>query len=620
MNLRALFILLILPVAATVFADTYADEDAKFGPLPEGCTSIMVGRLASIDGSVMTSHTCDGRYRTWMEIVKGKKHKKDSKAKIYKGRMHTEFPSDMRGISVKGEIPQVEETYTILDTAYPCMNEHQLAMGESTFGGRRELQSKKGLFYVEELQRIALERTKTARDAIKLMGSLAEKYGYVDSGECITVADPNEVWHMEIMGPGKGNTGAVWAAVRIPDDHVGVAANICRISTLDLNNKEYYMASNNVFSLAEKMKWWDPKSETPFKFWKAYSGRKPFRLREWWVLNTAASSLKLDYFKLKELPFSVKPDNKVSVKNLFNLFRETYEGTKYALNDKLVVKKAPPRKVKPKSKVEKKEDKKDKKDEKKAEKKTDKQATVKEEKKDVKKVEKKETAKAAKKEIKKEAKPVDKIKQARERLVKARLKEESIGLGNDLLIAEAGMHAHPWLGRDQQEVFNRLKPGTVSFYRPIPVMFNAYHTVIQLRNWLPDPVGGICWIGYDNPAASPRGPIFCGNTELPADFKVDNHYKYRTDCAAWAYRRASRLAILRWGKNKSRIQKIIMDLEDQALSDLPGLEERVKELYQKDPKKAKELLTRYSLMFLDSMTHRFWRLGDELWMDYMFYL
>ncbi|NIS13188.1 MAG: peptidase, partial [Gemmatimonadetes bacterium] len=120
--------------------------------------------------------------------------------------------------------------------------------------------------------------------------------------------------------------GAVWAAVRIPDEHVGVSANIPRISTLDLDDPDHYMASDNVYSLAEEFGYWDPDSGEEFKFWKAYSGRRPYSTREFYVLSTLAPSLNLT-MDMEELPFSVKPDEKVSIQQVLAYYRETYEGT-----------------------------------------------------------------------------------------------------------------------------------------------------------------------------------------------------------------------------------------------------------------------------------------------------
>lgn len=317
----------------------FSADETENEPLFDSCTSIMVGKDASADGSVMTAHTCDANYRTWIDFIPAKTHKKGDKTDILKGSMHNFFSGDKRVIEKMGEIPQVANTYRYLYTAYPVMNEYQLGMGETTFGGRKELVSEKGIFYIEELQRIALERCKTAREAIKLIGDLIKKYGYCDAGECITIIDTKEVWHMEIMGPGKGELGGVWAAVRIPDDHVGVSANISRISEIDLNQPDYYMASDNVHSLAKKHKWWDPKTE-PFKFWKAYGASysgKPFTVREFWVFNTLAPSLKLD-FESPELPFSVKPEKKVTVEDMVELYKAAYIGSEFDMTKNMVVK------------------------------------------------------------------------------------------------------------------------------------------------------------------------------------------------------------------------------------------------------------------------------------------
>ena len=197
-------------------------------------------------------------------------YKEGEMENIYDGRMHTEWVEDMSKVVVKGQIPQVSHTYRVLDTSYPCLNEKQLGMGETTISGRDTLRNKNGMFMIEELQRVALERCTTAREAIKLMGELVKQYGYGDSGECLTIADTKEVWIFEIFGEGPDKIGGVWAAQRIQDDEVAVSANIPRISTLNLKDKNNYMASDNVFDVAKKLGLWDGKE--PFKFWKAYGG------------------------------------------------------------------------------------------------------------------------------------------------------------------------------------------------------------------------------------------------------------------------------------------------------------------------------------------------------------
>ena len=240
---------------------------------PESCTSIMVGKQASTDGSVITSHTCDGNYRTWMDIVPAATYERDTTLEVFSGRMHTEYANDRTKMTLKGTIPQVRSTYQFLNTAYPCLNEKQLGIGETTITGRKELVNKEGMFMIEELEMIVLQRCTKARDAIRLMGQLIEQYGYGDWGECLTIADPEEVWHFEVFGEGPKKIGGVWAAVRIPDDHVGVSANIPRISEINLKDTMNYMASKNVFDVAKQLGYWDGKE--PFRFWKAYGSGKP---------------------------------------------------------------------------------------------------------------------------------------------------------------------------------------------------------------------------------------------------------------------------------------------------------------------------------------------------------
>ena len=165
---------------------------------PESCTSIMVGKQASTDGSVITSHTCDGNYRTWMDIVPAATYERDTTLEVFSGRMHTEYANDRTKMTLKGTIPQVRSTYQFLNTAYPCLNEKQLGIGETTITGRKELVNKEGMFMIEELEMIVLQRCTKSRDAIRLMGQLIEQYGYGDWGECLTIADPEEVWHFEV--------------------------------------------------------------------------------------------------------------------------------------------------------------------------------------------------------------------------------------------------------------------------------------------------------------------------------------------------------------------------------------------------------------------------------------
>ncbi len=293
------------------------------------CTSIMVGKKASTDGSVITSHTCDGRYRTWVQMEPAADHAPGTLHPVLRGTMQTRFRGDTTGVKLMGEIPEAAHTYAYLNTAYPCFNEKQLAIGETTFGGPDTLVNAAGWFTIEELERVALQRCDNARDAIRLMGELAETYGYGDGGECLTVADKNEVWQFEIVGVGKDKIGAAWVARRVPDDHVAISANIPRIGTINRKDKDM-MASSNVEQVAIDNGLWDGKGE--FVFWKSfntdYAKGKNFSDREFFLLNHFAPSLGLTY-DMAELPFSVKPDRQVDIREVMALYRETYEGTDF---------------------------------------------------------------------------------------------------------------------------------------------------------------------------------------------------------------------------------------------------------------------------------------------------
>ncbi|MFQ6108086.1 MAG: dipeptidase [Candidatus Aminicenantales bacterium] len=492
-----------------------------------GCTSIMAGRLATTDGSVITAHSCDGNYRTWLNIVPRRKHFRGAKDKVYFGKLHTETAWDLRGLDLKGEIPQVQETSAFLNTAYPCMNEHQLAIGETTIRGRPELYNRRGMLVIEELERLMLERCTNARDAIRLAGDLVKKYGYGDRGECLTIADPREVWHFEIFGPGLGKIGAVWAAVRIPDDHVGISANRPRIGEIDLEDPDHYIASENVFSLSVEKGWWDPENGEPFKFWKAYDGRKPFGVREYFVLKSLAPSLPLD-MDAEELPFSVRPEKKLSVKDIMGLYRETYAGTEFDMTKNLMVK--------------------------------DRRSG---------------------------------------KMIKSPV-------------------AHPWMSYEMRTLLNTLKPGVVERYRTIAIAACAYSHIIQCRSWLPDPVGGICWFAFDNPAQSPRIPIFAGVTELPPSFEIGAQHRFRTDSACWAFRRANRLATVRWGEAGRFIQEAVREFEEKAFADLADIEKRALELWKQtkkgeEPQRLKKYLTKYTNDFARAAMQKWWELGNRFW-------
>jgi dipeptidase len=326
---RLLLFTLFLFQACCIFSQSKADWAGDF---PDGCTTITIGKDASSDGSVITSHTDDShRTRSWMDIKQAADHPADAMVTMYK-RMNDSAQA-MPAYKHKkiGAIPQAGHTFGYLNTAYPCINEHQLAIGESTFGGRDTLQSDKGLIDCQRLCKLMLERATTAREAIKLAGKLTKKYGWRDFGECLTIADEKEVWHFEILGPGKGKIGSIWAAQRVPDNHISVNANASRIRQINLKKPERFMASDNVFRVARQRGWWNP-DNGPFAFCYAYApkSRKSVaaRRREWRVFDLLAPSLDLSPTS-ENYPFSVKPDAKVNLSDLVTVFKDYYQGTPY---------------------------------------------------------------------------------------------------------------------------------------------------------------------------------------------------------------------------------------------------------------------------------------------------
>ena len=481
--------------AVSVSAQSFDLQESMPG---DNCTSILVGRKATTDGSVITSHTCDSWYRTWMRWVPAADIERDTVMDIYEGRMHTEYPGSMDGVKVKGQIPQpAGHTYRYLDTAYPCLNEHQLGIGETTFTGRDTLENKEGMFMIEELCRVALQRCTKARDAILLMGQLIHEYGYGDSGECLTIADTEEAWIFEALGEGPDQVGGVWAAQRIPDDEVCVSANISRIGSLSTltppskpakakkGKKPAYaplvsdtqMASQNVFDVARKLGFWDGSSE--FSFWRAYSGvnyfdeEKNYSTRELYIMQQLAPSLGLND-TMDELPVSIRPDSLVSYQKVISLLGTWYEGDKQ----------------------------------------------------------------------------LDLTQKMRIPNASRDLAGKKPWASEDSIISSI---ANPWMN-------SRL--------------INTLYAVIQLRGWLPDAVGGVCWMSLDNPGQSPRFPIFCGTTQLPKMLEVCGQHRYRDDALVWHYRQANKLATVRWGECRKDIESARQYFLDKAERELPFVEQQ----------------------------------------------
>jgi dipeptidase len=321
-------VLFCTPVIRVANAQSTADWINGF---PDGCTTITVGRAGTADGSVITSHTDDShRTRSSVEIVPPMDYPRGATTDMYR-RVNDDTKAMPSYAYVKtGEIPQVPNTFGFINSAYPCMNQYQLGIGESTFGGRPELRSEAGLIDCQDLIRLMLERCRTAREAILLARGMLAQYGWNDSGECLTIADKTEVWHLEIVGPGKGKTGAIWVAQRVPDNHVSVNANASTIKEVNPDDQANFLVSDNLYEVAKANGWWN-EYET-FRFCYAYAPESrtslASRRREWRVFDLLAPSLKLDP-NAENYPFSVKPDKPVTKEILVKVFSDYYEGTDF---------------------------------------------------------------------------------------------------------------------------------------------------------------------------------------------------------------------------------------------------------------------------------------------------
>lgn len=294
------------------------------------CSNLIVGKKASVDGSVMVSYNADdyGMFGHLCHYPAGT-HPKGSKRQIY----------DWDSGVYHGEIEEAPVTYNVIGN----INEFQLSIGETTYGGREEMVDSTGILDYGSLIYVTLQRAKTAREAISVMTSLVEKYGYNSEGETFSICDPNEAWIMEMQGTGAGSKGVVWVAMRIPDDAICAHANQSRIGKFNMKDKKNVLYSKNVISYARKMGWFNGKdSEFSWKNTYAFpdfSGRRFCDARVWSFFNHYADDF--DRYlpwalgkdkDAEDMPLWIVPNRKLSVADVENGMRDHYEGTALALD------------------------------------------------------------------------------------------------------------------------------------------------------------------------------------------------------------------------------------------------------------------------------------------------
>ncbi len=294
------------------------------------CTNFIVGKNASADGSVICSYNADdyGMFIGLAHYAAGKHPK---------GRMRDVVDWDTHRYI--GQIPEAPETYNVIGN----INEYQVTIGETTYGGREEMVDPKGGIDYGSLIYIALQRSKTAREAIRVMTTLAETYGYCSEGETFTICDPNEAWIMEMMGKGPGSKSVVWVAQRIPDNAICGHANQSRIGKFNMKDKQNVMYSKDVVKFAREKGWYTGK-DADFSWKKAYaapdfSGRRICDARVWAFFNRFVKGM--DRYlpwalgkdkSAEDMPLWVIPDKKLSVQDVEAAMRDHFEGTPMSLD------------------------------------------------------------------------------------------------------------------------------------------------------------------------------------------------------------------------------------------------------------------------------------------------
>ena len=320
-------------IAAVIATLALSSIDSK------ACSNVLVTKGASTDGSNIVSYAADS-HQLYGELY----FKKAGLWKVNDMRRIDEWDTGKH----LGYIPEAAVTYQRVGN----MNEHQLIIAETTYGGRPELEDPKGIMDYGSLIYVALERTKTAREAIKVIVDLANTYGYYSSGESFSIADTEEVWVMDLIGKGPNNKGIVWVARRVPDGYICAHANQARISTFPLNDPENCMYAPDVISFAREMGYFEGEDKD-FSFCDAYapldfSGMRGCEARAWAAFNILCDGkftfedengnivtkdaydyidYAMGYDKTKRFPLFVKPSRKISVKDVADVMRDHYEGT-----------------------------------------------------------------------------------------------------------------------------------------------------------------------------------------------------------------------------------------------------------------------------------------------------
>ena len=404
-------------------------------------------------------------------------------------------------------------------------NEHQLSITESTWGGRKELSDSTGIMDYGSLIYVTLQRAKTAREAIKVVTDLVKQYGYYSSGESFSIADPNEIWVMEMIGNGVGNKGAVWVAIRIPDDCISGHANHSRIHQFPLDDKENCIYSPDVISFAREKGYFEGLNKD-FSFSEAYDPAdfgawSACDARVWSFFNRYKSGMDqlLPYINgqsNKAMPLYIKPDRKLSVTDVQDMMRDHFEGTPYDMT-------------------------------------------------------------------------------------------EDIG---------SGPFNSPYRYRPMGFEVDSVK---YINERAIATQQTGFTLVSQMRNWLPNAIGGILWFGVDDANTCVYTPMYCAITEVPECYAVGNGdmYTFSWTSAFWMHNWVANQAYNRYSQMIPDIRKVQNKLENNYQIMQPVIEKTALELYKQNPASAIDFLTHYSVNEANNATQNWRKLGEYLLIKYL---
>lgn len=459
------------------------------GPAWADCTNVLVSKGATKDGSVIITYSADaGGHMSRLVFIPAGDHTPGELVDA----------TGWETYEVRGQVKQVAHTYAVVN----LMNEHQLSVGETTTGGRRELVDPKGILDYDALLTLVLQRCKTARQAITTIDELVNEYGYGSSGETFSIADKNEVWMMEIIGKGPDVKGAVWVACRIPDGYISCHANQSRIESFPLDDPDNWVYSDDVISFAVEKGYYDPDSGEPFSWRKAYHGEPSFVTRRvcagrvWSVYRRVAPSQNFspDYYRgvegAKDWPLFIKPDEKLDVRDVMELMRDHFEGTLWDMTKGI----------------------------------------------------------------------------------------------------DAGPFSSPYRWRG---LTWKVDDQTYCWERPISSQQAGFVEVCQSRSWLPDPIGGIYWYTPDDAYTTVFFPFYCGVIAVPPVYATGDIEKFSWESSWWICNIVSNLAYDRWSRIFPEVKKVRDEAENNIFAMLPAIEKTAVELYNSDPKLAREFLTNY---------------------------